>query len=130
VCAVYQDAKANNRLDKSVVSMSLGASKFKPLDDAVEKLVAEGVAVVVAAGNNGGDAGATSPASAPNALTVGASDINDARASFSNYGPVVDVHAPGVDVKSAWNTGVADYQSLSGTSMGEFAQEHELCCRN
>lgn len=46
-----------------------------------------------------------SPASEPLALTVGAtfySGNEDIRASFSNYGPCVDIFAPGQDIKSAW----------------------------
>ncbi|KAG6822492.1 Basic amino-acid permease, partial [Arthromyces matolae] len=56
----------------------------------------------VAAGNSGIDAGYTSPARAPSAITVGATDITDFRAWYSNYGSVVDVFAPGTDITSAW----------------------------
>ncbi|KAA3626254.1 MAG: hypothetical protein DWQ08_08410 [Proteobacteria bacterium] len=57
-----------------------------------------GVLVVVAAGNEGGDTGGFDPANQPGVLTVGATDADDRRAEFSNYGVEVDVAAPGVDV--------------------------------
>jgi subtilisin family serine protease len=56
-----------------------------------------------------------SPASEPTAFTVAASDINDAKASFSNYGTLVDVWAPGVSILSTWNDGKTN--TISGTSM-------------
>ena len=77
--------------------------------------VAAGVFFGVAAGNNNANAANYSPASEPTACTVGATDINDARASFSNYGALVDVFAPGVNVLSTWNNGGTN--SISGTSM-------------
>jgi oryzin len=83
----------------------------------VEQAYQLGVTTVVAAGNDNQNAQTTSPASAPNALTIAASAIDDTKASFSNYGSVVDLFAPGVDVLSAWigsNTATA---IASGTSM-------------
>jgi subtilisin family serine protease len=97
--------------------MSLGGGRDEAFNDAVEALIASGISVVVAAGNDNADASGTSPASAPNALTVGASDINDKRAGFSNYGSVVDIFAPGVGVESAWKDSPTSYAVLSGTSM-------------
>jgi subtilisin family serine protease len=63
----------------------------------------------------------TSPGSAPNAITVGAIDaLTDERAEFSNFGPEVDVYAPGVDVLSVGIKSNTDTATLSGTSMGMF----------
>ncbi|KAH8835576.1 serine protease [Flagelloscypha sp. PMI_526] len=101
----------------SVLSMSLGGSASTAIDNAVASTTAAGVHVVVAAGNSNTDAGSTSPARAPSAVTVGASTIADARASFSNYGSVVDIWAPGQDVISAYSTSDTATASLSGTSM-------------
>jgi cerevisin len=56
---------------------------------------------VTAAGNKNDDAANWSPARTPGAITVGATDAYDTKASFSNYGSVVDVFAPGVDIISA-----------------------------
>jgi subtilisin family serine protease len=94
------NARENGRLSSSVISMSLGGGFSQTTNDAVAAAVDAGVFSVIAAGNDGADASQTSPASEPSAFTVGASDINDNRASFSNFGPVVDIFAPGVDIKS------------------------------
>ena len=82
--------------------MSLGGPANLMLNLAVRKLTSSGVHVAVAAGNDNIPAEGFSPANEPSACTVGASDINDARASFSNYGTPVKVFAPGVAVTSAW----------------------------
>lgn len=75
-----------------------------------------GVLSVVGAGNDGALASTRSPASAATALTVGAVNFNRTRASWSNYGPDVDVFAPGVDVASLWNEEGLESVN-SGTSM-------------
>lgn len=61
-----------------------------------------GIHVIVAAGNSNEDAEQTSPAHVKDAITVGASTISDSRAFFSNYGSVVDIFAPGLNITSAW----------------------------
>lgn len=71
----------------------------------------------VAAGNDNDDACNYSPAGAELAITVGASTLYDERAFFSNYGPCVDVFAPGLDIQSVWKTGKYSVKTLSGTSM-------------
>ncbi|KAJ2935686.1 hypothetical protein H1R20_g1412, partial [Candolleomyces eurysporus] len=71
----------------------------------------------VAAGNSNANAASYSPARAPSAITVGSSTIADARSSFSNYGAVVDVFAPGSNVISAWIGSNTATNSISGTSM-------------
>jgi subtilisin family serine protease len=99
----------------AVANLSLGGPANASIDDAVARLVADGVTVAVAAGNDGADAAAHSPARELTALTVGATDSADHRASFSNYGAVVDLFAPGVGITSAWlNKGTT---TISGTSM-------------
>jgi len=100
----------------SIASASLGGGASTAIDDAVTALVASGVHTVVAAGNSNVNAANTSPARVATAITVGAHDINDAKASFSNYGAVVDIWAPGVSITSAGyvsNTATIVY---SGTS--------------
>ena len=102
---------------RSVVNMSLGGGRMKSLDLAVDKGTENGVLFVVAAGNEDSDACYSSPAASQMALTVGASNIRDERAYFSNYGRCVDIFAPGVDILSSWNAGENSYRYLSGTSM-------------
>ena len=97
--------------------MSLGGGASSALNTAVRNTIAKGVTVVVAAGNDGANAANYSPASEPLAITVGAIDINDNRASFSNYGSVVDIFAPGVNVLSSWIGSNSATRTISGTSM-------------
>jgi subtilisin family serine protease len=99
----------------AVANMSLGGSASATLDAAVKRVIADGVTMAVAAGNENADACTKSPARVPEALTVAASDRTDARASFSNRGTCVDLFAPGVDITSDWlNAGT---NTISGTSM-------------
>ncbi|CAN5123143.1 hypothetical protein BH11ACT1_BH11ACT1_04700 [soil metagenome] len=100
-----------------VVNLSLGGPVDTALNAAVAGLVTDGLTVVVAAGNDGGDACMRSPASAPDALTVGASTPQDARASFSDWGSCVDVFAPGVGIQSISATSPTAVVTMSGTSM-------------
>jgi subtilisin family serine protease len=106
-----------HHLNPAVVNMSIGSGASVAMDEAIERSVASGVTYAVAAGNDTGDACLGSPARAPSALTVAASDPTDRRAYFSNYGSCVDLFAPGVDVASAYNTMDTATVSLSGTSM-------------
>jgi hypothetical protein len=100
----------------AVANMSLGGTQSSAVDLEVERLVLAGVTTVVAAGNDNTDACNTSPARVPAALTVGASDETDARASFSNYGNCVDLFAPGSNILSAWYDSTDEAALASGTS--------------
>ncbi|KAF6835319.1 alkaline proteinase [Colletotrichum plurivorum] len=104
------------RVGKSVVSMSLATATYTAINRAVDAATELGIFVVVGAGNDGFDASAKSPASAPTAFTVGAIGINNIRPSWSNFGPSVDVFAPGLNVRSSslYQDGT---ELLSGTSM-------------
>ncbi|KAI1812950.1 protease [Poronia punctata] len=103
---------------KAVLNMSLGGGQSNAINNAIEALVAAGVVPVVAAGNEAQDAGNTSPASSPDAITVGALDAtDDKRADFSNFGDVVDIYAPGVGILSVGIKSNVDTATLSGTSM-------------
>lgn len=97
--------------------MSLGGPASTAFNAAVEAATEQGVLSVVAAGNSFADASRYSPASAPSAITVGAVDKTNTKPGFSNFGPVVDVFAPGVDVLSAWIGGDDATNIISGTSM-------------
>ncbi|XP_022106462.1 uncharacterized protein LOC110987746 [Acanthaster planci] len=101
----------------AVVSMSLGGGASTATDNAVQNLINLGFTVSVAAGNENVDACNSSPARVADAITVGATDSSDARASFSNYGSCVDIFAPGVDITSTWHTSNWGTNTISGTSM-------------
>ena len=70
------------------------------MNDDVANLVRKGIFVAIAAGNANTNAARTSPASEPLGCTAGASDSNDNKAFFSNYGAALDIQAPGVGVTS------------------------------
>jgi hypothetical protein len=97
--------------------MSLRGGANTSVDDAVRRSIAAGVTYVVAAGNDNNDATLYSPARVSEAITVGASTINDFRASFSNFGPGVDLFAPGDGITSAWIGSDTATVTISGTSM-------------
>ncbi|WP_371798881.1 S8 family peptidase [Streptomyces sp. NBC_01707] len=101
----------------SVANMSLGGGADPALDAAVQKAIASGVTFAVAAGNESADAGEGSPARVPEAITVASSTVDDEQSSFSNYGPVVDIYAPGSDITSSWNDSDDATNTISGTSM-------------
>ncbi len=99
----------------AVANMSLGGSPAPALDLAVCRSIQAGVNYAVAAGNESSDACGSSPARVAQAIGTGASDRSDARASFSNTGPCVDLFGPGRDITSARNGGGST--TFSGTSM-------------
>ncbi|KAI0143441.1 peptidase S8/S53 domain-containing protein [Xylariaceae sp. FL1272] len=111
------DIISKGRKAKAVTSLSLGGGYSAAFNNAVNAAYSSGVLSVIAAGNDGVNAANTSPASAANALTVGAIDSTWTFAYFSNYGSVVDINAPGVDVKSSWIGSNSATNTISGTSM-------------
>ncbi len=106
-----------NHRKPAVINMSLGGGASQATDDAVQAAVKTGITVVVAAGNDDEDACASSPSRAPAAITVGSTDRDDSRSSFSNWGDCVDLFAPGGRIESADYTSDTGSQTLSGTSM-------------
>ena len=101
----------------AVVNMSLRAGASNALDAAVRRSIAAGMTYVVAAGNDTSHASNFSPSRVAEAITVGATNATDSRVSWSNFGAVLDVFAPGANIRSAWYTGDTTSASLSGTSM-------------
>jgi subtilisin family serine protease len=98
-----------------VINMSLGATSYSRGEEAaVDYAWAHGAVVVAAAGNQGSNV-YHYPAAHPNVIAVAATDVNDQRASFSNWGDFIDVAAPGSSVYSTYRTG--NYGPMSGTSM-------------
>ncbi|MGW0931775.1 S8 family peptidase [Streptomyces sp. NPDC002644] len=105
-----------NAVKPAVANMSLGGGASTTLDAAVRRAIASGVTFAVAAGNESVTA-TGSPARVTEAITVGATTNTDARASYSNYGSVLDIFAPGSSITSAWYTGDTATNTISGTSM-------------
>ncbi|KAL7934601.1 peptidase S8/S53 domain-containing protein [Trichoderma chlorosporum] len=112
---VARDSQTRDCPNGSVANMSLGGSFSASINQAAASLTSSGVFLAVAAGNDDTDARNTSPASEPSVCTVGATTSSDARASFSNYGSVVDILAPGQDILSTWPNRQTNI--ISGTSM-------------
>ncbi|WP_030621352.1 S8 family peptidase [Streptomyces sclerotialus] len=111
------DWVAQHARKPAVANLSLGSMPSPQLDQAVRNAVAAGVTFTVAAGNDGLPADLFSPARVREAVTVGATSSKDVRAEFSNWGPAVDLFAPGVGITSAWHSGNTAVRTLSGTSM-------------
>jgi subtilisin family serine protease len=102
----------------AVANMSLGAQgSDTTTENAVRNSIADGVTYAIASGNSNANACNFTPARVTEAITVNASDINDARASFSNFGTCTDIFAPGVNITSSWNTSDTATNTISGTSM-------------
>jgi subtilisin family serine protease len=106
-----------NHIKPAVANMSLGGGASTSLDTAVNNSINAGVTYAVAAGNSNANAANFSPARVAAAITVGSSTSGDVRSSFSNFGSVVDVFAPGSTIRSAWYTSNSATATLSGTSM-------------
>lgn len=107
-----------NAVKPAVANMSLGGGASQALDDAVKRSADSGVFYAVAAGNSGTDACTASPARAgthDGVLTTAATDSSDLEPSWSNYGPCVDLWAPGVAILSTRKGGGT--ATMSGTSM-------------
>jgi subtilisin family serine protease/subtilisin-like proprotein convertase family protein len=104
--------------EPAVANVSLGGGFSQAVNDAVAASIGDGITYAVAAGNeNGSDACTRSPASAPAALTVGATTSTDAKPSYSNIGPCLDLFAPGSSITSAWHTSDTATGTINGTSM-------------
>ncbi|HEX8701830.1 MAG TPA: S8 family serine peptidase [Myxococcaceae bacterium] len=109
------DFVAGHSAAGKVANMSLGGGFNQAVNDAAARMVAANVAVAVAAGNDGSDAKNYSPASEPSVLTVAAHDSNNNNASWSNFGALIDLSAPGVSILSTSSSGGTT--TMSGTSM-------------
>ncbi|MDH6623944.1 subtilisin family serine protease [Streptomyces sp. LBL] len=101
----------------AVANLSLGGYHNAQLDAAVRASIRSGVAYTVAAGNDGLSASLYSPAGVKEAITVGATDPRDTKPAFSNFGPAVDLFAPGVSITSASRADDTARATYSGTSM-------------
>ena len=121
----------NHAAAKKVINLSLGGpggfgngdylpgvqSNYSTFNELVADTVRSGVTVVTAAGNDNWDACVFNPGNAPAAINVGAVRSNDRLAPFTNWGPCVDIFAPGVGVLSAEANTTDGAFAASGTSM-------------
>jgi subtilisin family serine protease len=97
-----------------VINMSFGISEnSKTLAKAIDFAQRNNVLLVASAGNNNTDK-RQAPVGYPGVIGVGATDLQDRKAWFSNYGLAVDVAAPGINIVSSYPGGY--YAVLSGTS--------------
>ena len=101
----------------AVANLSLGGPASSALDAAVVSLRADGITVVVAAGNQSDDTCGRSPARVASLITVSASETNDRAAPYANFGPCNDIFAPGTEIRSAWYGSDTGLVGKSGTSM-------------
>ena len=98
-----------------VINLSLGGTApSETLQAAADYAREKGALLVAATGNSGGRV--LYPAACERVIAVAATDRTDQHPTFSNYGPQVDVAAPGVDIYSTWYRRDG-YFSQSGTSM-------------
>ena len=111
------DWVTGNHQKPAVANMSLGGGASSALDQAVRNSIAAGVSYAVAAGNDNVDACGGSPNRVAEAVTVGSTESDDDRSSFSNHGTCVDIFAPGTSIRAASHSNDTGSKNLSGTSM-------------
>lgn len=110
------DMVSKGKKNQAVANLSLGGPRIgEATNRAAAAAVQKGLFLAIAAGNSMAPTVLFSPASEPTVCTVAASDKNDQFASFSNFGGLVDVIAPGVDVTSAWIDSPSDTVSLTSS---------------
>jgi serine protease len=115
-----------------VINMSLGGERACSADptyqNAINAAYNRGASIVVSAGNSNKNASGFVPASCSNVITVAATDYNNARAPYSNFGATVEVSAPGGDTSSdrnrdGYNDGVlSTLRNSSGNYVYSFYQ--------
>eukprot|EP00929_Paragymnodinium_shiwhaense_P014647 TRINITY_DN122579_c0_g1_i1.p1 TRINITY_DN122579_c0_g1~~TRINITY_DN122579_c0_g1_i1.p1 ORF type:complete len:886 (-),score=240.11 TRINITY_DN122579_c0_g1_i1:123-2780(-) len=115
---IIKDFAMRGKRNATVLSMSVGGKGSSPtLAESIEKAVQAGLVVVVSAGNDAEDSCTWTPASIRSAITVGATNMKDELALYSNYGRCIDILAPGTDILSASHEADDKSFTSSGTSM-------------
>jgi hypothetical protein len=99
------DSPSRNCPKGVVVNLSLGGSVSASVNAAAANIVSAGIFMAVAAGNEAADASTSSPAPEPSVCTVGATDITDDLAYYSNFGSLIEILTPGTDIESTWSGG-------------------------
>ena len=107
-----------------VINLSLGGSGScgTTMQNAINGAVSRGTTVVIAAGNSNANTSNFTPANCNNVIAVASTTSTGARSSFSNYGSLIDIAAPGSGIYSTLNSGTTtpgseSYASYDGTSM-------------
>jgi len=121
-CTVHHRNKKAKGINRpSIMNLSLGGPANRTEEQAINDCINEGIVICAASGNDGknlDEAGYdVMPAEIERAITVGSCDIRDRISSFSNYGRMVDVFAPGHYICAAGIENDADENMISGTSM-------------
>ncbi|MCX7920023.1 MAG: S8 family peptidase [bacterium] len=99
-----------------VINMSFGSNASNVSEqEAITKTYRAGITLVAAAGNDGAPNSVDYPGAYPEVIAVSALDANLNLASFSSYGPEVDITAPGAQIYSTYKK--SEYTTMSGTSM-------------
>jgi subtilisin family serine protease len=106
----------------AVANMSFQLGSSQASDDAVNRMIDNGVTAAVAAGNGNVlgqsiNACSITPARVPRALTVSSTQNNDAKVGYANYGTCVDLFAPGLNITSAGISSDTSSATMGGTSM-------------
>ena len=116
-----RNEKSQGKKPRAIINMSLGGPAHSQiLYDAIEEAISQGITVLVAAGNENQDVSNSYPAAYDIVIAVGATDITDNFADFSNYGPTVDISAPGVDVFGAWSTNATGCSEITPYQCGAY----------
>lgn len=113
-----------NENPAEIINMSLGSRSPMACPSAYQAAIdqanARGSIIIVAAGNSNGNAGQYTMSSCDNVISIGATGINGGKASYSNWGPRVDLSAPGGGGGTEWSGYVA--QVINGGTQGPTAQ--------
>lgn len=110
------DWVTENAILPAIVNASFGYTASEAMDNAVENSIAAGIHYSISAGNENYDACQKSPARVPGAVTVGAANMTNEMAYFSNYGSCVDIFGPGLNTVSASQLDDVSSRLFSGTS--------------
>lgn len=100
-----------------VVNFSAGGDGAEALSIVIQEVLSRGLTVVSAAGNESTSACSAAGVTTAGAIVVGATDVSDNRAYYSNAGPCVDIFAPGDEIESASIQSPSALARESGTSM-------------
>ncbi|KAK4185249.1 peptidase S8/S53 domain-containing protein [Podospora australis] len=100
-----------------VAALTFGGSFSTAVNTAARNLVNAGIFTTAGVGSSNTNVANSSPASEPLVCAVGATSSNDVVGSFNDYGPLLDIYAPGTLITTTWNTGTTATNTLTGTTL-------------